>query len=168
MSSNKRGNKAQVVAQVAEVVATPEVVAEVVAKGQEDMADMKPTEVIPESAVMSKDEQIKADIIRLRGAGKSVGYINTVVADNFSLSVTKVAAIHKKLLADEGLSKASGAQGDMAALVKCLRDNHGHIERNTLVKMMAEVSGYTESTANHMLSQLNFAKEWAKQELAAK
>jgi len=56
-----------------------------------------------------------------------------------------------------------GGKNDMEAMVRTLRENHG-VPRKDLAKLMAEASGSTISTANHMISALTFAKEYHKQE----
>jgi len=123
-----------------------------------------PTEVITEEMAMvkTKDQLIMEDIIELHIQRKSAAYIDAVLADKYSVPVKHIKLIHKNYVG----SKAGGAQGDIAALVRVLRQNHGKVQREELVHLMSRASGYTESTANHMLSQLNFAKEWAKQEIA--
>lgn len=94
--------------------------------------------------------------------GKSAAFIVAVVADEFKIPASTASKLYKANFAGAN----QGAQGDLEALVRCLRKNYGIVGRKELVADMARVSGYTESTANHMLSQLNFAKEWHKQESA--
>lgn len=105
-------------------------------------------------------EQVTADVINLHSDGKSLAFIQAVVSDKHGIPARTV----KQIINSLNLNKATGAQGDLAALVKVMRENHGKMSREALVSLMAEHSGYTESTANHMLSQLNFAKEYHKQE----
>ena len=105
-------------------------------------------------------EQVTADVINLHSDGKSLAFIQAVVSDKHGVPARTV----KQIINSLNLTKGSGAQGDLVALVKVMRENHGKVTREALVSMMAEQSGYTESTANHMLSQLNFAKEYHKQE----
>ena len=94
--------------------------------------------------------------------GKSAAFIVAVVADEFKIPASTASKFYKPNFAGHN----QGAQGNLEALVRCLRKNHDIMGRKELVAEMARVSGYTESTANHMLSQLNFAKEWHKQESA--
>ena len=103
--------------------------------------------------------QAQTRIQELYNQGKSSAYIQAVVADELGLSAKGVKSIMTTL----GLNQGSGAQGDLEALVRTMRENHGKVTREELVDMMAEASGYTKSTANHMLSQLNFAKEYHRQ-----
>lgn len=53
----------------------------------------------------------------------------------------------------------------LAELVTFVRANDG-MSRKLLAKKMAEELGYAESTANSFLTYVNFAKQWAVQELA--
>lgn len=108
------------------------------------------------------NESIVEDVLALYTKGKSAAYIKAVVGDDHSLSTKDMALYYKLISEHEGWSQ-SGSKGDLEALVRVMRENLGNVERKELVRMMAEESGYTESTANHMLSQLNFAKEYAKQ-----
>jgi hypothetical protein len=107
---------------------------------------------------MSTNE-IKARVAEYQEAGKSIGFIREMIRDEFSLS----HAEYKKMAESLGISQGGSGEGDVSILVKVLRENHNKIPRGELVKLMAEKSGYKESTANHMLSQLNFAKEYARQ-----
>lgn len=83
----------------------------------------------------------------------------------YDLSGNEARKTYNAIRDSEGWTSSS--TGNITTLVKVMRDNHGKLERKELVKLMAAESGYTESTANHMLSQLNFAKEYHKQELEA-
>lgn len=103
--------------------------------------------------------QAQTRIQELHAQGKSSAYIQAVVADELGLSAKGV----KSIMATLGLIQGSGAQGDLEALVRTMRENHGKVPREELIDMMAEASGYTKATANHMLSQLNFAKEYHRQ-----
>jgi len=69
-----------------------------------------------------------------------------------------------KLVASENDIALGGSRNDMTAMVETLRENHGKVERKELAKLMAEASGSTISTANHMISALSFAIEYHKQE----
>jgi len=56
-----------------------------------------------------------------------------------------------------------GGKNDMEAMVRTLRENHGSVKRADLAQLMADASGSTVSTANHMISALAFAIEYHKQ-----
>lgn len=94
-----------------------------------------------------------------KNAGKSAAYIKAVVADEFEMTAKDANDLYNETFGIEN----TGAQQDLEALVRYMRENMGKMKRKDLVSGMAKASGYTESTANHMFSQLNFAKEYAKQ-----
>lgn len=73
----------------------------------------------------------------------------------------------KEVMEAHGI-QVSGGKNDMEAMVRVCRENYHRVgkdlKRPQLAKMMAEASGSTVSTANHMISAMAFAKEWHKQE----
>lgn len=107
---------------------------------------------------MANSQVIRDEITSLHEAGKSATYIIAIVADGHNVSESQV---RKEL---QSLQLTAKPAQDLEALVRTMRENNGKgLKREELVKLMSEESGYSESTANHMLSQLNFAKEYAKQ-----
>lgn len=108
----------------------------------------------------------KEMMIDLHQKGKKANYIKAVVQDEFDLTHKATEALYKECAVEQGWS-IGGDNQNLVTLVEVLRANHGKIPRKELVALMAEESGYTPSTANHMLSQLAFAQEYAKQEAAA-
>lgn len=107
--------------------------------------------------------ELKSAIEGLLSQGKSPSYIRAVLADQLNISAKKMAELYKSLS-----PVTSNTKNDLVAFVTELRKSHDtNISRAALVTKLAEVSGYSEATANHMLSQLNFAKEYAQQEIAA-
>ena len=68
----------------------------------------------------------------------------------------------KDVMEEEGI-EIKGGKNDMEAMVRTLRENHGSMKRADLAQLMADASGSTVSTANHMISALAFAIEYHKQ-----
>ena len=104
-------------------------------------------------------------MIDLYTQGKKANFIKAVTQDEYDLTHKEIDQLYKDTAKQEGWATGSDNQ-NLITLVEVLRANHGKMPRKELVIKMAKESGYTESTANHMLSQLAFAKEYAKQENA--
>jgi len=81
----------------------------------------------------------------------------------YDMSENKARLHVKDLMTEHGIESVGG-KNDMEAMVRTLRENHGSVKRADLAQMMAEASGSTVSTANHMISALTFAIEYHKQE----
>jgi len=107
---------------------------------------------------MSQSDKIVNEIRELHKAGKSTNFIIAIVADSHNISENEVRGILKEL------ALTSSSSQNLEALVKTMRENlNKNLKREDLVKLMSDSSGYSISTSNHMLSQLNFAKEYARQ-----
>lgn len=120
---------------------------------------------------MSFDKDtVKLEILEYKEKGKPVGFIKEVVRDKHDLSMKEMNDLYNEVAKENGWPMASSSGADLEVLVRTLRENKDKkdLSRTDLVKMMADKSGYTENTANHMLSQLRFAEEYAKQEAIAK
>ena len=102
-------------------------------------------------------QEIRNTIQELHDLKKSSSYIIAIVADDHKVSENEVRKIYKEMNLSQSVSQ------DLETLVRIMRDNIGKVTRDELVTMMSEQSGYSKSTSNHMLSQLNFAKEYSKQ-----
>lgn len=107
---------------------------------------------------MSQSDTLKNELSQLLAKGKSRTFAIAMVADKHNISENEVTKVYNSL----ELSQKSSQ--DLEALVRTMREHlDSGLSRNELVVKMSKASGYSESTANHMLSQLNFAKEYAKQ-----
>lgn len=113
--------------------------------------------------IVMKNAEIKTRIIALKAADKSNGYIREVVKDEFGLTNSRMIELYDECASEQGWAKSSQGNQDLEALVRVMIEYKGKIKRDALITKMSEASGYSLKTANHMLSQLKFAEEFARQ-----
>lgn len=105
---------------------------------------------------------MKEQIIEMLEQGTAPAKVRAFLVFQEDMTESKARELVNETMDELGITRQSKV--DMEALVRTIREN-ANVPRKELKTLVAEASGCTESTANHMLSAVNFAKEWTKQEL---
>lgn len=113
-------------------------------------------------------EDMVAFVKELLDAGKERGEVVEALQNEMGYSANSAASSYSRALKELGMSSSrSGTTVPLPELVSYIRERQT-MPRKELSQAIAKDLGYSEVTAYAFLTYLNFAREWAKQELAAK
>ena len=87
--------------------------------------------------------------------------------DEFGYTANSAASAYSRATRELGIATGrSGPKADISAVVTFIRENANLPKKDAVAKMVEEL-GYAESTAATFFTYLNFAKEYARQEMEA-
>ena len=122
--------------------------------------------VLPSQNRNSLEDMVKF-VEELIGADKKRPEIVEALQNEMGYTANSAASAYSRATRELGISTGRvGTSVPLSELVEYVRANQG-MPRKDLVQAMHNDLGYAESTANSFLTYVNFAKEWAKQEIAA-
>ena len=126
----------------------------------------KVNEMLPSQNRNSLEDMVKF-VEELIGADKKRPEIVEALQNEMGYTANSAASAYSRATRELGISTGRvGTSVPLSELVEYVRANQG-MPRKDLVQAMHNDLGYAESTANSFLTYVNFAKEWAKQEIAA-
>lgn len=87
------------------------------------------------------------------------------MAEQFNFTENSAASAYSKVLKELGLSQTSAVKVSLKELVHVIRANLNKPKADA-IKIVSEATGYSETTTKQFFSQIPFAKEWLKQQMA--
>lgn len=120
---------------------------------------------LPSQNRNSLEDMVKF-VEELISADKSRAEVVEALQNEMGYTANSAASAYSRATRELGISTGRvGTSVPLSELVTYVRENQT-MARKDLVQAMHNDLGYAESTANSFLTYVNFAKEWAKQEMA--
>lgn len=110
------------------------------------------------------NEEVKVQVVELLEAGELPTKVRGFLTYMHNFKDKEARDFVNKVMDELGITR--GSKVNLEEAVRTIRENYGTMPRKDLAKLVAERSGSTESTAGHMISAINFAKEWTLQEMS--
>jgi transposase len=119
---------------------------------------------LPQIKRTSLEDMVKF-VKEMLDSGKTSKEVKTALEEEMGYTANTAASAYSRATRELGLSTGrAAATVPLSETVSFIRTNQG-LGRKALARKMADELGYAESTAGAFLTYVNFAKEWAKQEI---